>query len=287
MRKPFPENAAFAFKSVASVTALMLILCACATRARVDSLSSVRRPARVEISRDGDPFSVILSRHDAAWSLLVDAARAYPTNEARVASFLGALSASQQIVRVASGKESDYGIGIAGSYRVTATGERANGEDERLLFGDTDATGEWVYFSRAGDDAVFRAPSGIVPFLDVRASSWAELSPYRLILASCDVQEVDVAGRAGYRAGTDSRVEGFGASLMGLTAIDITNFMPAPEIAVLVTFGNARQTVLGFARLGSDWILSDGATGLSYVISGTSFLELFASLDAPGAPVSY
>lgn len=287
MRKTFPDNAAFAFKAVASATAFVLILSACTARSRVDSLSSIRRPARVEISRDGDPFTVILARQDETWSLIVDAARAYPTNGARVASFLGALSASRRIVRVAPGKGSDYGIGVAGSYRVTVTGERPDGEPERLFFGDADATGEWVYFSRAGDGSVFRAPSGIVPFLDVRASSWAELSPYRDILTSCDVQEIDVVGGTAYRAGTDSRVEKFGASLQGLTAIDITNYLPAPEITVSVTFGNARQTALGFSRLGGDWILSDGATGLSYVISGTSMRELFASLDATDAPVSY
>jgi hypothetical protein len=287
VRKPLSGNAAFATMAIASATAFLLVISACAARSRADSLSSARRPSRVEITRDGDTFTVTLARQDETWSLLVDTARAYPTNAARVASFLGALSASKQIVRVASGKGSDYGIGIAGSYRVTVTGERADGGSERLFFGDTDVTGEWVYFSRAGDGAVFRAPSGIVPFLDVRASSWAELSPYRLILTSCDVQEIDVVGGPAYRAGTDSRVEKFGASLKGLTAIDITNFARAPEFTVRVTFGDARQATLGFAQLDGDWILSDGATGLSYVISGTSMRELFASLDVSDAPVSY
>lgn len=271
MRKPLPQIV------LVAVAVLAIIDASCALKPRTAALSSIRAPSRIEITRQGDPFAVILTRDGRTWSLAVGDDRRYPVNETRMAAFLSCLTERRPFAFVGSKNARDYGIGTVGSYAVSVSGEGNGGVDERIDFGDADATGEWQYFSRHEDGGIYRAPSAVAQFLDVRASTWAELSPYRTILASFDVQEIIVRGKR-YRAGIDPEVAAFGAALGKLAALDVTNIPADPEITVEVTFGNASRAILGFAPIGGDWILSDETTGLSWVISGGSKRELFASL---------
>lgn len=256
----------------------------CSGTVRKNALSSVRDPARVEIRRQGDPFAAVLARKGESWFLVIDGDRAYPVNESHASEFLSLLAERQPIARVGSGNAQNYGIGIAGSYAVSIEGERAIAGPERIFFGDVGVTGEWQYFSREGDGSVYRVPSSVARFLGVKASEWADLSPYRKTLASCDVQEIAVSDSFSgtpvrYRAGIDPEVAEFGIALGKLSAVDITNFPSDPTITVEVTFGNASQAVMDFTPIGEDWILSDRTTRLSYVVSGSSKQKLFSSLS--------
>lgn len=279
MGKPNARHLSF----IALLLATLALSVSCPGTVLKSALSSIRDPARVEIRRQGDPFAAVLTRKGSAWFIVIDDIRAYPVNETHASTFMSLLAERQPIVRVGSGNAQNYGIGIAGSYAVSVEGERAIDGTERLFFGDVDATGEWQYFSREGDSAVYRVPSSIARFLGVKVSEWAELSPYRKTLASCDVQEITALGTAAgtvvrYRAGIDPEVAEFGIALGKLSAVDITNFPSIPTITVEVTFGNASQTVMDFTPIGEDWILADRKTGLSYVVSGSSKQELFSSL---------
>jgi hypothetical protein len=198
-------------------------------------------------------------------------------------SFLSVLERRQTLVTVGTNNREDYGIGIAGSFSVTLFNE-SSAPPKRLDFGNTDATGEWVYFSHSEDIPVYRISSDIALFLDIAASSWVDLFPYRDSFTSSDIQEIVITdgGKSSvYRAGQDPEVTTFQASLTGFSAIDITNYSSAPTFTVELTLGNMEEMGMDFFPVGEDWVLKDTRTGCSYVVSGISMKTLFSGFSVP------
>jgi hypothetical protein len=241
------------------------------------NLSPTGNLSRVEISRAGDSFTINLKRDGSVWLLALDDTGAYPVKKERMADFLSVLSRRQTVVTVGTNNREYYGIGIAGSITVTLFNGHST-SPKRLDFGNTDATGEWTYFSRA-EDTIYRVSSDIVPFLDIAASSWVNLFPYRNSFTSSDIQRIVIieGGKSSeYRAGRNSEIPAFQASLAGFSAIDITNYTSAPTLIVEITLGNMKETRMEFFPIGDDWILNDTETGCSYVVTGTSMKTLFS-----------
>jgi hypothetical protein len=240
---------------------------------------------RIEISRQGHSYAIVLKRIDGAWKLAIDPDHEYPARTDRITTLLQALSGRRTLAPVGLVDEKKIGIGTEGSYsiRVIADGNSKNGQKgSSILFGDIDATGKWMYAKQEPDGRVFRTESDIAAVLDVRAASWAKLAVFSETLAKTGIQRVVFlknCNRRQFLAGKDSAISGFESALARLECLDVTN-LESPETESLeIEFGDLKNVRIGLAPLGDVWILNDSETGGSYVISDETKRALEAPLE--------
>lgn len=236
--------------------------------------------ARIEIAQNGYPYEVVLERRNAQWKLVIDPDHLYPARNEKIESLMAALSDNRPIVSVGSVSEEKIGMGNEGSYslRVFTTTETA---PVSFLFGNTDASGKWIYVKRVYDNRIFRTKSDMTAFLDVRAASWATLAIFSARLAQAGIQRITFT-RSGivrhFLAGKDAEVSSFEYALSRLECQDVTNIRPNETESITVEFGDLHTTVIGLAPLGDVWVLSDSATGALYIVSDATKRSLDAAL---------
>ncbi len=250
---------------------------------RIAPTISSERIERISVSREGDVFTVNLSKSNGSWSLAVDESHRYPAEEGKVERLLESLSERQTIVRVAPGRGENYGIGAVGSCAITLT-DGSVGGTETIRFGETDAAGRWVYFSRAGNDAVFRVSSSIAEFLDNAAASWTTLTPFAESLEKGDVQEIAIECGSVFRAGHDEEIDAFTMKARRFTCLDVTNAEIAGTVAFTISYGYGGITRVRAGKYGDEWwvieILEQGfGARRAYVVSASAATELFDTLD--------
>lgn len=241
---------------------------------------------RIEISRQGDPYSVALNRIDGAWNLAIDKTYVYPARTEKIAALLHSLTQKRTLAGVGKMSEENAGIGINGAYSMALffDGESQDGANSASMhFGVTDATGKWMFAKKEPDGAIFRTESDIEGFLDIRASSWAKLAIFTDAFAKNAIQRIVFTKNGSVRqfiAGKDSAIRNFESLLSRMECLDVTNLKSDETEFIELEFGDLKTVRIGLAPLGDVWILSNSGSGGLYIISDETKRELENSLGA-------
>jgi hypothetical protein len=244
------------------------------------------RIERIEISRQGDAYTVVLTKTGGIWKLIIDPSHGYPARTDKLTSLIQALARRRTLSPPGRVDEKKIGIGTEGSYSVevfSGDGSKGGLQSETIFFGNTDATGTWMYAKRKSDSRVFRTESDLEGFLDISAASWAKLDIFSETLSKTDIQRVLFVKNGRTRqflAGSGDAIHGFESALARIECLDVTNLKGAETEYFEVEYGDLKKDRIGLAPLGDVWILSDGATGGFYVISDDAKRALESPLGA-------
>lgn len=225
------------------------------------------RVASLEISSPGDDFRIVLRKRGGSWFLVLDPNRFWPAQSGQAESFIGILSEKRKVSSTGSADGRRYGIGDTGSYSV-----RVTGDDGTILgdisFGSVSPGGVDRYFRTGRSHSVLRTDDAFSPYLDLRASVWAELEIFRSELDDTSVQHA-VVDRGGTGAVVPAaKLDALTGVLRSFRCLDVTNIPSVPEETWKIDLGNAGTLRFGIAPLdGEVWILTVLDTGASYTIS--------------------
>jgi len=211
--------------------------------------------------------SLELVKENDRWNIKVGP-KLYPVRRGRVETLFAELTKKREMRSYAGWASRRPDVGGAFSIRVTDSGGVIVSD---LTFYPADATGLWLTFTSGMDRRRFEIDNAVSSWLSVATADWADLSPFADIESKAALQRVSARSetRSGvWQAGRDPDFPSLVSALTNLACKDITNLDHICTVTLSLETGDLEEFQIGIARLDADdWIVDDGRTGASYVVS--------------------